>query len=472
MKWGLNIKFIFITIFLIVFISLMFSIILVYQSRKALLYEFAQRGQSLVQNLALNAELPLLLENKDTLKTLAQNLLREQDVQKVRIVNEQNTVLVDMGKGRPLWWWQQEKVTQPVYLVPEGEQGTADDMSLYLNGAKTQQPGSAQGQLIGTIEVIFSREGIIETLNRIRWLIFFTATIATVIGSVGALYFSYTLIRPIQRLARATSSIARGNWEERMEVSRDDELGELTESFNIMASSLIKKKQELETTYRELSQKERMAEIGKFSMMIAHELKNPIGIIKGSVDIMSKKDTQAEIRSTMVRYIQDEIKRLNRLIDDFLSFAKPQPPQKTPSDVNSIIEKVTTHFMIPEDAHKKITLHRELGMLPPLAIDEHQIYQALLNLLSNAALAIEQRGEIYFKTDVMDGWVRIQVSDTGVGIPDRDKEKVIDPFYNTSATGTGLGLSIVKKIVDNHDGVIQISDFAGGGTTFTILLPL
>ena len=472
MKWGLNIKFIFITIFLIVFISLMFSIILVYQSRKALLYEFAKRGQSLVQNLALNAELPLLLENKETLKTLAQNLLRENDVQKVRIVNEQNTVLVDISKGRTLWWWQQEKISQPVYLIPEGARGSTDDMSLYLDGSRPEQNTGAKGQLIGTIEVIFSREGIIETLNRIRWWIFFSATIATIIGSVGAVYFSYTLIRPIQRLARATSSIARGNWEERMDVSRDDELGELTDSFNIMASSLIKKKQELETTYRELSQKERMAEIGKFSMMIAHELKNPIGIIKGSVDILSKTDTKAEIKATMVRYIQDEIKRLNRLIDDFLSFAKPQPPQKALSDINTIIEKVTTHFMIPEEAHKKITLHRSLVPLPAIAIDDHQIYQALLNLLSNAAQAITQQGDIYFKTDVSDAGVRIQVSDTGVGIPDPEKEKVFNPFYTTNATGTGLGLSIVKKIVDNHDGVIQISDFTGGGTTFTILLPM
>jgi signal transduction histidine kinase len=472
MKWGLNIKFIFITIFLIVLISLMFSIILVYQSRKALLYEFAKRGQSLVQNLALNAELPLLLENKDTLKTLAQNLMREQDVQKVRIVNEQNTVLVNISKERMLWWWQQQKTSLPVYLVPQEARAATDDMNLYLDGSRPEPAAGSRGQLIGTIEVIFSREGIIETLNRIRWWIFFSAAIATIIGSVGALYFSYTLIRPIQRMARATSSIARGNWGERMEVSRDDELGELTDSFNIMASSLLKKKQELETTYRELSQKERMAEIGKFSMMIAHELKNPIGIIKGSVDILSKKDTQAEIKATMVRYIQDEIKRLNRLIDDFLSFAKPQPPQKAPADINAIIQRVTTHFMIPEQAHKKIALHRELGRLPAIAIDDHQIYQALLNLLSNAAQAIARQGAIYLKTDVTDAWVRVQVSDTGAGIPDADKEKVFNPFYTTSATGTGLGLSIVKKIVDNHSGQIHISDFAGGGTTFTILLPM
>jgi len=472
MKWGLNIKFIFVTIFLIIFISLIFSIILVYQSRKALLYEFAQRGQSLVQNLALNAELPLLLENSDTLKSLAQNLLRENDVQLVRIMNERNTILVNVGKGRKLWAWQQEKIVYPVYLTPEGQKGTIDDMNLYLSGGQDEKPATNQGPLIGTIEVIFSREGIIITLNRIRWWIFFSATIATIVGCLGALYFSYTLIRPIQRLALATSSIARGNWEERLEESRDDELGELTDSFNLMAASLIKKKQELEATYRELAQQERMAEIGKFSMMIAHELKNPIGIIKGSVDILSKRDTQQQVKQTMLEYIQDEIKRLNRLIDEFLAFAKPLPPQKMPGNINQIIEKVSTHFMIPAASHKKITIHRQLGQVPLVMLDEHQLYQALLNLLTNAAQAIEKQGDIYFKTDCSGAWLRIGVSDTGAGIPGTEKEKVFDPFYTTHAKGTGLGLAIVKKIVEHHGGQIHISDFSGGGATFTILLPV
>jgi signal transduction histidine kinase len=436
------------------------------------LYEFAQRGQSLVQNLALNAELPLLLENGDTLKSLAQNLLRETDVQLVRIMNERNSVLVNMSKGRKLWAWQQEKIVYPVYLMPEAQKGSIDDMNLYLSDNQNQAPAKKQGQLIGTIEVIFSREGIIITLNRIRWWIFLSATIATIIGCLGALYFSYTLIRPIQRLALATSSIARGNWEEQLDVSRDDELGALTDSFNLMAASLIKKKQELEATYRELAQRERMAEIGKFSMMIAHELKNPIGIIKGSVDILSKRDTQQQVKQTMIEYIQDEIKRLNRLIDDFLSFAKPQPPKKLPCNVNHIIEKISTHFMIPEASSKKITIYRQLGQVPLVMLDEHQIYQALLNLLTNAAQAIERQGDIYFKTDSSGPWLRIRVSDTGVGIPATEKEKVFDPFYTTHAKGTGLGLSIVKKIIEHHGGQVQISDFPGGGATFTILLPV
>ena len=298
------------------------------------------------------------------------------------------------------------------------------------------------------------------------------ATFATIIGGMVAFYFSYTLVRPIQRLASATSSIARGNWEERLEVTRKDEFGQLTESFNIMAASLAKKRDELETTYKELAQKERMAEIGKFSMMIAHELKNPIGIIKGSIDLLSKKDAQPKIKATMISYIQDEVKRLNKLIDDFLSFAKPMPPRKTILDVNTIVQKVVTHFLIPEDTDKKISIHQELGSLPLIKIDEHQIYQALLNLFNNAAQAIEIQGDIYCKTGVNETWAMIQISDTGVGIGAGDRAKVFDPFFTKKAKGTGLGLAIVKKIVDNHEGYIQISDFPKGGTTFTIFLPV
>jgi signal transduction histidine kinase len=190
------------------------------------------------------------------------------------------------------------------------------------------------------------------------------------------------------------------------------------------------------------------------------------------VDILSKRDTQQQVKQTMLEYIQDEIKRLNRLIDEFLAFAKPLPPKKLPGNVNQIIEKVSTHFMIPEASHKKITIHRQLGQVPPVMLDEHQLYQALLNLLTNAAQAIDKQGDIYLQTDCSGGWLRIRVSDTGAGIPGAEKEKVFDPFYTTHAKGTGLGLSIVKKIVEHHNGQIHISDFSGGGATFTILLPV
>ena len=166
------------------------------------------------------------------------------------------------------------------------------------------------------------------------------------------------------------------------------------------------------------------------------------------------------------------MKRLNKLIDDFLSFSKPTPPLKTLSDVNNVVKKVANHFIVPEEYDKEIPVYTELGASPPIAFDENQIYHALLNLIHNAVHAIDKEGEIILKTGVQDGWAKIQVCDTGSGIQEDIREKIFEPFYTTKAKGTGLGLAIVNKIVSNHDGTITVSDFSGTGTCFTILLPL
>lgn len=474
MKWGLNLKLICYTVFIVVFICLVFSIVFLLQSRKALLYEFTNRAQSLVKNLALNIEVPLLIENQQLLSTLAQNLLQEKDVQSVYIFDEKGKVMVDVEKDKKLLPWQKEKIICPVTFSPVTGEDVTEELNPFfqvdssVEGENRFQPG----QVIGNIEVVFSRESIMSTIDRMRWWIFNAATAAAVIGGITALYFSHTLIRPIQRLARATSSISRGNWEERLQVVRTDELGQLTESFNIMAESLIAKKKQLEHTYKELAQKEKMADIGKFSMIIAHELKNPLGIIKGSVDILHKRTTKPHIKGTMLRYIQDEVKRLNKLIEDFLSFARPAPPQKTLVVINNIVKRVSEHFALPEEIHKNISLHLDPGVCPPIKMDENQIYQTLLNLVNNAVQAIEGKGTIHLKTVCHNRYIRIQVSNTGPVIPEELREKVFEPFYTTKAKGTGLGLAIVKKFIENHQGYITISDFTGKGTTFNIFLPI
>lgn len=474
MKWGLNVKFICYTVFIVVFISLVFSAVFIFQSRKALLHEFHNTAESLVQNLALNIEVPLFIENSQALTELAQNLLKEDAVQSVRIVNQKNKVFVALSKQRRLMPWEKEMIITPVYFSAEREGAMTEDMKLFYqgNGSGEGARNTPSGQLIGRIEVLFSRQSIIAALDRMRLWIFIAATIAAFIGGIGALYFSRTLILPVQRLARATYSIARGNWQEHLEVGRTDELGKLTASFNIMAESLTAKKEQLEHTYKELAQKEKMAEIGKFSMIIAHELKNPLGIIKGSVDILNKQETEPHLKETMIHYIQDEVKRLNKLIDDFLSFARPAPPQKTPSDVNSIVKRIADHFNVPEGLHKRICLRTDLGAEVPAALDDNQIYQVLLNLVNNAVQAIEHEGEIHIATASDGHQVAIRIHDTGRGIPEDLCEKVFEPFFTTKAQGTGLGLAIVKKIIESHQGTIDISSAPGNGTTITIVLPV
>ncbi len=468
-KWGLNIKFICYTVFIVVFISLVFSSVFIFQSRQALFSEFNNRAQSLVKNLARNIEVPLLIENKAALMSLAENLMAEKDVQSVLIVNQQSDVMVSLKKGGRLLPWQKKTISCPVYFAPEPQAGAAGRMEPFFDGGDNAAAGR---RVLGTVETVFSRTDIIKTLFRIRWWIFIAATAAAVIGGIAAFYFSRTIIMPVQRLAQATYSIARGNWEEKLEVTRSDELGSLTESFNIMAHSLVEKRRELEKTYRELTQKEKMAEIGKFSMIIAHELKNPLGIIKGSVDILSKPDIKPEIRDTMISYILEEIQRLNKLIDDFLSFARPMPPRTEPASVNDIVKKLARHFTVREEDAKDIALQTDLGQVPAIELDENQIYQALFNLVTNAAQAIEKKGSIRIATGVEGDAVTITVADTGRGLDDEIRDRLFEPFVTSKAKGTGLGLAIVEKYVNNHSGSVRVGQNPGGGTAFVISLPI
>jgi signal transduction histidine kinase len=473
MKWGLNVKFICYTVFIVVFISLVFSVVFIFQSRAALLHEFRNTADSLVQNLAFNIEVPLFIENQQALTEFAQNLLKEESVQTIRIFNEKNETLVSLSKGRRLMPWHREMILAPVYFSPEREGGLTEDMKLfYGNGAAGSERLPAQtGPIIGRIEVLFSRESIIQTVNLMRWWIFVAASIAAFIGGIAALYFSRTLILPIQRLARAAYSIARGNWDERLNIVRRDELGQLTESFNIMADSLKAHKTQLEKTYRELAQKETMAEIGKFSMVIAHELKNPLGIIKGSVDILAKQTSTPELKATMIAYIRDEVKRLNKQIEDFLAFARPAPPQKTRTDVNSLIRKIAQHVAVQDDQGKTIALQTDLCERAEAVVDENQIYQVLLNLVTNAVQAIDSQGMIRLVTEIRDGHLVVTIQDTGSGIPADIRDRIFEPFFTTRAQGTGLGLAIVKKLIESNNGSVALTDRPDRGAGFTITLP-
>ena len=470
-KESLNTKILILTVSLFVICSLMYGIFFSFQSKTALMDEFVTRGNALVKNLALNAELEILIENRDGLMMLAENLLQERDVQTVTIMNDSKQVLVDVTKPDQLNKEYKEIMSR--YVTKTREEIISDDFAFSLQSDVQGQPEEEAEQVIGYIEVVFSKKGIIDTINSMRENMLLSAIGATIIGCIVALYFSRSIVQPIRRLASATTRIARGDWETKLPIDSWDEVGRLTDSFNKMSASLIEKRRELEETYKELSKRERMAEIGNFSMMIAHELKNPLGIIKGSVDIIAKEGVKAQVSRTMMEYIQDEVKRLNRLVEDFLSFARPNPAHKSFVDINQVIHKIVNLIPLPEFKEKDITLTVKLAQeMPEINVDEHQIYQTLVNIFNNAIQAISQKGEITIKTEHEQDGISITFMDTGVGISDEEKEKVFEPFFTKKQSGTGLGLAVVKKIIDNHKGTITIADREGGGTVFSLWLPM
>lgn len=470
-KESLNTKILILTTSLFVVCSLIYGIFFSYQSKFALMDEFIMRGNSLLRNLALNAEIDILIENREALKTLAENLLQEKDVQSVKIIGDNGQVLVDSAKPGRLK--SEHRETMSVSVARAGDRNISDRFTLTLgerSGGETEAGGE---DVIGSIEAVFSKKGIFDTINAMRRTMFLAALAATVIGCIIALYFSLSIVKPVRRLASATTRIAGGDWEAKLPIDSMDEVGQLTDSFNKMSESLIEKRRELEATYRELSRKERMAEIGNFSMMIAHELKNPLGIIKGAIDIIAKEGVKAKVSRTMMGYIQDEVQRLNRLVEDFLSFARPNPAHKSFVDINHVVNRIVNLIPLPEFKEKEIALRVELAEdIAAVNVDEHQIYQALVNIFNNAIQAIPQRGEITVKTERAPNGILITIMDTGVGISDEEKGKVFEPFFTKKQSGTGLGLAVVKKIIENHRGEITITDREGGGTIFSVGLPL
>ena len=470
-KESLNTKILILTTSLFVVCSLIYGIFFSYQSKSALMDEFIIRGNSLLKNLALNAEVEILIENREALNSLAENLLQEKDVRSVKIIGDNEQVLVDIAKPGQLR--DEYKETMSVYVAKGSDQNISDRFTLSLREKNNGQPESDMEEMIGYIEAVFSKKGIFDTIDAMRRSMFLAALVATLIGCIIALYYSRSIVKPVRRLASATTRIARGDWESKLPIGSMDEVGQLTDSFNKMSESLIEKRKELEATYRELSKQERMAEIGNFSMMIAHELKNPLGIIKGAIDIIAKEGVKAEVSRTMMGYIQDEVKRLNRLVEDFLSFARPNPAHKSFVDINHVMNKIVNLIPLPEFKEKEITLTVQLAEdIAEVNVDEHQIYQAIVNIFNNAIQAIPQEGEITVKTESRPNGILITIMDTGVGIGEEEKGKVFEPFFTKKQSGTGLGLAVVRKIIDNHKGEITITAREGGGTIFSVGLPI
>ena len=208
-KESLNTKILILTISLFVICSLMYGIFFSFQSKQALMDEFITRGNALIKNLVLNAELEILIENREGLKMLAENLLQERDVQSVTIMNDSKQVLVDVSKPGQLK--KEYKETMSLYVAKTREEIISDDFAFSLQSSVQEPPEEDAEQIIGYIEVLFSKKGVIDTINTMRENMLLSAIGATIIGCIVALYFTRSIVKPIRRLASATTRIAAGS---------------------------------------------------------------------------------------------------------------------------------------------------------------------------------------------------------------------------------------------------------------------
>jgi signal transduction histidine kinase len=273
-------------------------------------------------------------------------------------------------------------------------------------------------------------------------------------------------LHPLRKLAERAREIARGDYKQRVDASSPDEIGALGREFNAMAAALDEREQRL-------IRSERLAAVGKIAAQITHEVRNPLSSIGLNAEML-EEETQGEARK-LARAIVKEVDRLTEITEEYLRFARLPRPKLEREELGDLLTSLVA-FMHHELAARGVTVELDVPpALPPVAADEHQLRQALVNLVRNGAEAMRAGGQLTLRArhlaDAADGRsIELAISDTGDGIAPEHLQKIFDPFFSTKEGGTGLGLALTQQIIVEHGGKIEVTSEPGRGTTFIVRL--
>lgn len=235
-----------------------------------------------------------------------------------------------------------------------------------------------------------------------------------------------------------------------------DRLRQARENAERLAEERRRAYEELQKTFEQLLQAEKLSSLGELSAGIVHEVRNPLGAIKGAVEIIEDELAPDSPRREFANLAKKEVERLNKLVGEFLRFARPATLSIQPNDLNKIVESVAA-LIENQAVSQSVAIEKHLQAdLPNVSVDGEQIKQVLLNLAINSLQAMPHGGKLKFKTLVKKNFCVIEVEDTGVGIDAEIMPKIFDPFFTTKERGVGLGLSVAHKIAEQHDGKLSV----------------
>ncbi len=240
-----------------------------------------------------------------------------------------------------------------------------------------------------------------------------------------------------------------------------------------MEEKIQKTTSDLRKTEAQLVRSEKLAALGQLAAGIAHEIRNPLTSINILIHSLTENFPSGTSHREDLKVIEEEIDRINEILDRFLRFARPALPLLEKTEVATIFEE-TLQLIRPRMEKQGVQVEKEFDALPMILIDREQMKQVALNLLLNAVQAMPKGGTLAVQgQNSKDGqWITVSIQDSGVGIPEEDMNKLFDPFFSTREGGIGLGLSIAHRIIDQHRGKIEVESAPGKGTLFTLWLPV
>jgi two-component system sensor histidine kinase HydH len=326
---------------------------------------------------------------------------------------------------------------------------------------------SASGDLIGVLSIGVSKdEDIFEQIP--QWRLFSGIFIAgAILAILAGLVMSGFLVKPLRDITRGVRAIGRGDFRQSVPEKGGAELEELAATINGMAGDL----ERLRSMEGQLRHREKLTALGEAAALIAHEIRNPLGIIKTSTDLVRRRAVLKPEEERMLDYIADEVRRIDDLVRSFLDFARFAPPHRRPMLLEDLLRRIM-QGMAPEAERLKINMTIAIGEGSfPISGDADQIHQAVLNLLLNAFDALPDGGEIVLGLERRDGLIIVSVSDNGPGLPPDLVERAFDPFVTGKARGSGLGLAKVASVMEGHGGQALYRAREPRGACFEMIFP-
>jgi two-component system NtrC family sensor kinase len=391
-----------------------------------------------------------------------------------------------------------------------------------------------QGRTAGGIQMDLAIGDVMTQLLKSQRIILLSIILdAVILVAFGSFLLSRVLVKPLRGLVQLTQKISEGDFNEKIEGSSTNEIGQLIASFNRMIERLKANREELVDYVRsleaankqlkqaqeELIRTEKLASIGRFAAGVAHEVGNPLGAILGYTSMLEKGQIEPGESKDYLQRIEKEIQRINRIVRELLDFSRPSRGEIREVEVNKVLEN-TLSLLSYQKSFRNIETQLTLQPdLPRVLADESQLSQVFVNMMLNAMDAMPDGGILRIQTETHvvedtfadqfqryfaprrrddpvesdyfrvrkpdplsailakfskgDRLVKIRISDTGTGIKKEDLERIFDPFFTTKPPdkGTGLGLSICLRIVESVGGVIRVESEVGQGSTFEIYLP-
>jgi signal transduction histidine kinase len=347
----------------------------------------------------------------------------------------------------------------------------------YMSVLEIEVPIYVEGSPMkwGSIKIGLSMEEVRREELKTRLMLILIGCSGLLIGVGGASLLARRITRPLKKLVEGTVKISKGDFAQKIDINTQDEIGNLAESFNKMSRQLYLTRERMEAASKRLIQAEKLASIGRISAGIAHEIRNPLTSVKLNIQKVMESKALDDLDKEHLDISQEGIGHIENFIKELLNFTRVSELHLDHFSIEEIIDE-SIKMIRGTLRLKNIQLEKDVqGDLPQLLVDGDKLRQVFLNILHNACEAIPEAGKIRISLSQREGSdgrrVRIEISDNGAGIQEKDWETIFEPFYTTKSTGIGLGLANARKIIEQHKGIIRVKKKKAQGACFEVIIP-